>query len=62
MNHAQIITAVAVNHKSLNFGPDAPKDYVSLASALMSHEPRERPTFDQALVSIKEMQAALMSQ
>jgi len=58
----QIITAVAVNRKTLNFKADAPADYVRLAAALMSHDAKARPTFDEALVAIEAMQATLPSQ
>ena len=62
MSAAQIITAVAVNHKSLKFRADVPADFASLANALMSQDPQERPSIDQALETIKAIQAALPSQ
>ena len=59
MNHAQIITAVAVNKNTLKFPQDAPRPYIQLATALMSQDPNLRPTFESALASIKEVQKLL---
>ena len=59
MNHAQIITAVAVNKISLKFSAGAPEGYVRLASDLMSQDPSKRPTFEEALQRINELQSAL---
>ena len=59
MNHAQIITAVAVNKVSLKFSAGAPEGYVQLASALMSQEPSRRPTFDETLLRINELKLTL---
>lgn len=60
MNHAQIITAVAVNKRSLKFPSEAPAAYVQLANSLMSHLPVERPSFEEALQSIKIMQETMI--
>ena len=59
MNQAQIITAVAVNGRTLEFLPGAPPGYVQLATALMHQDPQQRPTFEQALATIRRMEAAL---
>lgn len=56
MNHAQIITAVAVNKNSLKFPADAPQPYVDLATSLMSPNPEARPTFEEAVITIKHLQ------
>ena len=56
MNQAQIITAVAVNGRTLEFLPGAPPSYVQLATALMHQDPQRRPTFEQVLAAIQKME------
>ena len=60
MNHAQVITAVAVNKRSLKFPAEAPAAYVQLARSLMSHVAVARPSFEEALESIKVMQNSMI--
>lgn len=59
MSHAQIITAVAVNRRSLKFRAGAPEGYVGLATSLMCHDPDLRPSFNEALECIEKLQASL---
>lgn len=59
MNHAQIITAVAVNHRSLEFSTSVPEACANLALELMSSDPAKRPTLAQAVERIDSLLAAL---
>ncbi|KAK9815222.1 hypothetical protein WJX72_000200 [[Myrmecia] bisecta] len=59
MRHAQVIHAVAIQHKHPEFPPDSPPKYADLALRCMSAEPKQRPTFETVIAELREMLAGL---
>jgi hypothetical protein len=49
MSHAAVVRAVCHEKRHLEFPPDAPEGYVSLAQACMDHNAGARPTFSDVL-------------
>jgi hypothetical protein len=49
MSHAAVIAAVCLQHQRLDFPPETPSSFVSLAEACMNHEARHRPSFDDVM-------------
>jgi len=58
-NMAQIIFKVTIRGECLVLPPEAPEELKSLTSWCMAMEPSQRPAFDEVIVQLKDMQAAL---
>ncbi|KAK9820570.1 hypothetical protein WJX72_011761 [[Myrmecia] bisecta] len=59
LNHAQVISAVAVDKRSLVFPLSVPAEYAALAQRCMSRDAAERPTFDELCELLPGLQASL---
>lgn len=55
LSQAQVVYAVAIQHDSLQFAPDASPCIAALSSACMATIPAQRPTFAQLVQRIAAM-------
>lgn len=62
MSHCAIVRAVCSGERQLQFGDHTPDVIQTLALACLSHEPRDRPTFDDIIDVLGPVAAALRAQ